>query len=391
MVGVPGETQRAGEGQQVAQDPFTLPQRHRAHIALVGPQHVKDVAGDRDPGEQVRSGMAHSQAPLQAGEPGLAAGLAAAHRAGLVHRDIKPGNLLLGPGGQVKITDFGISRMAGSAPVTGTGTLLGTPAYLAQERVAGQAATPASDLYSLGVVAWECLAGTPPFTGRPSRLPWRTGTERCPAARRSARRCGRAGGRADGQGPPGPAAGRRRGRPPGGQAPRRPAQPVNAPSGARAGPAGHPGTAGPGQARQAAARQDAARQGSAGRGRPDRGRRRSCCRAGGHAEPRRLPGAQHAAANAPSRAAAAGTVEVSSGSLAGQPVSAVRRQLQQLGLAVRVLWQPSDGDPGTVLTVQPSGQVPAGTAITITAAAPPHHDRYSHGDGQSNGHGDGRD
>ena len=96
-----------------------------------------------------------------------AAGLQAAHRAGLVHRDIKPGNLLLDQGGQVKITDFGICHAAGSAPLTGTGTLLGTPAYLAPERVAGQAATPASDLYSLGVVAWECLAGTPPFTGVP--------------------------------------------------------------------------------------------------------------------------------------------------------------------------------------------------------------------------------
>jgi len=88
-----------------------------------------------------------------------AAGLDAAHRAGLVHRDIKPANLLLGPGGQVKITDFGISRTAGPEPVTGTGTLLGTPAYLAPERLAGQAATPAGDLYSLGVVAWECLVG----------------------------------------------------------------------------------------------------------------------------------------------------------------------------------------------------------------------------------------
>src|SRR5229473_1094437 len=96
-----------------------------------------------------------------------AAGLHAAHQAGLVHRDIKPGNLLLGPGGQLKITDFGISHAAGAAPVTSTGVLLGTPAYLAPERVAGQAAIPASDLYSLGVVAWECLVGTPPFTGSP--------------------------------------------------------------------------------------------------------------------------------------------------------------------------------------------------------------------------------
>ena len=67
-----------------------------------------------------------------------AAGLQAAHQAGLVHRDIKPGNLLLGPGGQLKIADFGISHAAGSAPLTGTGLLLGTPAYLAPERIAGR-------------------------------------------------------------------------------------------------------------------------------------------------------------------------------------------------------------------------------------------------------------
>ena len=94
-----------------------------------------------------------------------AAGLDAAHAAGLVHRDIKPGNLLIAADGQVKITDFGIAHAAGSAPVTRTGMLIGTPGYLAPERVSGAAATPASDVYSLGVVAFECLAGRPPFTG----------------------------------------------------------------------------------------------------------------------------------------------------------------------------------------------------------------------------------
>ncbi|HEY5989828.1 MAG TPA: protein kinase [Streptosporangiaceae bacterium] len=99
-----------------------------------------------------------------------AAGLHAAHTAGLVHRDIKPANLLLSKDGRVKITDFGISHAAGSAPVTCTGTLLGTPAYLAPERVAGASGTPAADLYALGIVAYECLAGQLPFQGSPLQV-----------------------------------------------------------------------------------------------------------------------------------------------------------------------------------------------------------------------------
>jgi serine/threonine-protein kinase len=94
-----------------------------------------------------------------------ASGLHAAHLAGLVHRDIKPANLLLAPGGLVKITDFGIAQAVDSAPVTGTGQLLGTPGYLPPERAMGAPATAASDLYALGIVAYECLTGGPPFTG----------------------------------------------------------------------------------------------------------------------------------------------------------------------------------------------------------------------------------
>ena len=97
----------------------------------------------------------------------VAAGLQTAHAAGLVHRDIKPANLLLAADGQVKITDFGIAHVAGSVPVTRTGIVMGTPAYLAPERVSGASATPATDVYSLGVVAYECLAGAAPFAGKP--------------------------------------------------------------------------------------------------------------------------------------------------------------------------------------------------------------------------------
>ena len=96
-----------------------------------------------------------------------ARGLAAAHGTGLVHRDIKPGNLLIRSDGLLKITDFGISHGPGEALVTQTGALIGTPAYLAPERAAGASATPAADLYSLGVVAHHCLTGRMPFEGEP--------------------------------------------------------------------------------------------------------------------------------------------------------------------------------------------------------------------------------
>jgi hypothetical protein len=99
-----------------------------------------------------------------------AAGLQAAHAAGLIHRDIKPANLLLAPGGTVKITDFGIAHAVGSAAVTPSGEIMGTPGYHAPEQVAGEQLTPATDLYALGVVAYECLAGAPPFAGSPVEM-----------------------------------------------------------------------------------------------------------------------------------------------------------------------------------------------------------------------------
>ncbi|GAA2208508.1 serine/threonine protein kinase PknA [Nonomuraea monospora] len=91
--------------------------------------------------------------------------LHAAHSAGIIHRDIKPGNLLVTPEGAIKVTDFGIARALEAAPVTQTGTVLGTAQYVSPEQAQGFPLTPATDLYSLGVVAYECLTGRTPFRG----------------------------------------------------------------------------------------------------------------------------------------------------------------------------------------------------------------------------------
>jgi serine/threonine protein kinase len=91
--------------------------------------------------------------------------LQAAHDRGVVHRDIKPGNLMVTPQGRLVLTDFGIARSASSTSLTATGALIGTVSYLAPEQVLGKPAGPQSDVYALGVVAYETLAGRRPFDG----------------------------------------------------------------------------------------------------------------------------------------------------------------------------------------------------------------------------------
>jgi serine/threonine-protein kinase len=324
-----------------------------------------------------------------------AAGLQAAHAAGLVHRDIKPANLLVGPAGQIKITDFGIAHAAGSAPITRTGTLIGTPAYLAPERAAGGPATPASDLYSLGVVGYECLTGAPPFSGEPAEVaaahrnrklpplppsvpPEVAGlvgelTARDPAARpaTAGEIAWRAGQLRDALA--GSATARLTGSSP-------PTQVVADPVTLTGLPA--PDLAPPGRSSR--------REGE----RPRRGTVLAVAaaivvaglagwllRGGvGAASPQHPPGTPHPAASTP----AARIVAVNADALTGQPVHLVRQQLSQLGLHPTVVWAHADGqEPGTVVSVQPSGQVPAGSAVTVTAAL----GQFGHHDGHGNGHG----
>ncbi|MGW4499517.1 protein kinase domain-containing protein [Micromonospora sp. NPDC004336] len=91
--------------------------------------------------------------------------LHAAHVKGIVHRDVKPGNLLVRPNGTLVLTDFGIARSELVAQLTAAGSVLGTASYISPEQATGGVATPASDVYALGVVAYQCLAGRRPFEG----------------------------------------------------------------------------------------------------------------------------------------------------------------------------------------------------------------------------------
>jgi serine/threonine-protein kinase len=95
----------------------------------------------------------------------VAEGLEAAHRLGMVHRDVKPQNILVSPSGEVKITDFGIAKSSLSTALTETGVTFGTADYLSPEQARGFAATPRSDIYALGVTLYEMLTGRLPFTG----------------------------------------------------------------------------------------------------------------------------------------------------------------------------------------------------------------------------------
>jgi hypothetical protein len=366
-------------------------------------------------------------------------GLHAAHSAGLVHRDIKPANLLITGDGQVKITDFGIASVAWGAPSTATGILLGTPAYLAPERATGRAATPASDLYSLGVVGYECLTGAPPFRGPalqvaeahvrhpfpalPTTVPaevaalvtaltakdprHRPGSARAVAERaRTLRTSGTLGTGTLGTGTLGTAGELRTAgaitRPgaisavPATGGPPAAACRTLSDIGAQATQAGPPAFAGQPVPRQPVPRQPVMRQPRSAWKRIGAGLAVAAAmtvaglagwQAGltGAAAPRTAAAARRPAPQSPPM------VLVSRASLVSQQAGVVVADLRKLGLRPRLAWVPTSAQPpGTVLSVQPGGPLPPGTVITVAVAAQPAQQGNQTGEGGGgNGGNDG--
>jgi serine/threonine-protein kinase len=168
-----------------ADDPgFQARFRHEARtMALLHHPGVADVYdyGETDRGDDAYIVMAHVDGqPLdrRIAETGrldpattmsivaqAARALQAAHAAGIVHRDVKPGNLIICPDGTVVLVDFGIARSANSATLTGANEVIGSARYIAPEQVSKDPTGPATDVYALGAVAYHCLAGHPPFLG----------------------------------------------------------------------------------------------------------------------------------------------------------------------------------------------------------------------------------
>jgi hypothetical protein len=347
-----------------------------------------------------------------------ASGLHAAHLAGVVHRDIKPGNLLLAPGGIVKITDFGIAYAVGSVPVTGTGQLVGTPGYLAPERAMGEPATAASDLYALGVVAYECLAGAPPFTGPPlavalahrerplpplpawvpaevaelvRELTAKDAADRPRSAGEVARRASQMASRKV-------AGATARAGAPSGDPVIAVAEQVTGYPGVAPGPVTAPTQqlAAPPMPAHRHARGRYAAPGSWWRrlvARPARAVLPAAAAVlviaavlllGSLIQDGPAPHAGTVPSATPTGPARPGsarvtTVEVRPGPLIGQPVTVAAHRLRQQGLSVRIVWRRSgEHSPGTVLSVSPAGRRPAGSTVTLTAALAPH----GHGDNQ---------
>ena len=128
------------------------------------PYLVLDLAGGRSLASELAQGAMPLERALVVGEQ-VAEALAHAHRLGIVHRDVKPSNILLDDEGEVRLADFGIARLAGAPSLTRTGQVVGSGPYLAPEQVAGEPLGPEADVYALGLVVLECVTGTPCYSG----------------------------------------------------------------------------------------------------------------------------------------------------------------------------------------------------------------------------------
>ena len=132
--------------------------------AQEGPYYVAELVEGESLAERLRRGPLPPAEALAVSEQ-LCGALASAHAQGVVHCDVKPANVLLTPDGRVKVGDFGVARLADATSQAPSATLAGTPRYMSPEQARGRRPTPATDVYSAGVVLYEMLAGEPPFAG----------------------------------------------------------------------------------------------------------------------------------------------------------------------------------------------------------------------------------
>jgi eukaryotic-like serine/threonine-protein kinase len=129
-----------------------------------GPYYVAELVDGESLADRLRDGPLAAEEARTIAEQ-LCRALASAHRDGVVHCDIKPANVLLGVDGKVKVGDFGVARLAAGTSQAPSATIAGTPRYMSPEQARGRPTTPATDVYSAGVVLYEMLAGRPPFVG----------------------------------------------------------------------------------------------------------------------------------------------------------------------------------------------------------------------------------